>query len=435
MNRDESSTSVRTPTRGRSTAARQHTLREYNLALVSQAIFDATTPRSRADIAGSTGLTRATVSVLVDQLIEARLVRELPPATPLRAGRPAVPLTPAERTVVGLGLEVNVDYLGGTVLDLTGQVVAQEVVPGDLHGSDPAEVLGRLGALARRLVEEVEAQDMRVAGARLALPGLVDARAGRLQVAPNLGWSSFLPVPLLGLPERLPVEIANEANLAGLAQLVAPALPGEEDPRAASTIAHAPSPGPDDVAPPVPSSFLYVSGEVGIGSAIVIDRELFLGNRGWSGEIGHVVVDPHGPRCLCGATGCLEQYAGKDAMLRAAGIPLDAPVERFLDALEEGTPSALDAAASAGTALGRALANFVNLIDIETVLLGGIYTDLLPHLREALTTELTTRVLASPWTELDLRPALVAGHAAMIGGARTVLRDVVAAPSAWTTSD
>ncbi|OCI32946.1 ROK family protein [Oerskovia enterophila] len=435
MNRDESSTSVRTPTRGRSTAARQHTLREYNLALVSQAIFDATTPRSRADIAGSTGLTRATVSVLVDQLIEARLVRELPPATPLRAGRPAVPLTPAERTVVGLGLEVNVDYLGGTVLDLTGQVVAQEVVPGDLHGSDPAEVLGRLGALARRLVEEVEAQDMQVAGARLALPGLVDARAGRLQVAPNLGWSSFLPVPLLGLPERLPVQIANEANLAGLAQLVAPALPGEGDPRAGSTIARTPHPGPDDVAPPVPSSFLYVSGEVGIGSAIVIDRELFLGNRGWSGEIGHVVVDPHGPRCLCGATGCLEQYAGKDAMLRAAGIPLDAPVERFLDALEEGAPSALDAAASAGTALGRALANFVNLIDIETVLLGGIYTDLLPHLREPLTVELTTRVLASPWTELDLRPALVAGHAAMIGGARTVLRDVVAAPSAWTTSD
>lgn len=432
MNRDESSTGVRTPSRARPTAARQHTLREYNLALVSQALFDAPRPRSRADIAATTGLTRATVSVLVDQLIEARLVRELPPVTPLRAGRPAVPLTPAERTIVGLGLEVNVDYLGGTVLDLTGQVVAQEVVPGDLHGSDPAAVLGRLGTLARRLVERVEAQDMQVAGARLALPGLVDARAGRLQVAPNLGWSSFLPVPLLGLPDRLPVEIANEANLAGLAQLVAPVRPGASVGTPGSA---GPPTRPDDVAPPVPSSFLYVSGEVGIGSAIVIDRELFLGNRGWSGEIGHVVVDPHGPRCLCGATGCLEQYAGKDAMLRTAGIPLDAPIERFLDALEEGAPSAREAATSAGTALGRALANFVNLVDIETVLLGGIYTDLLPHLREALTTELTTRVLASPWTELDLRPALVAGHAAMIGGARTVLRDVVAAPSAWTTSD
>jgi len=430
VNRDESSTGVRTPARGRATAARQHTLREYNLALVSQALFDAPRPRSRADIAAATGLTRATVSVLVDQLIEARLVRELPPVTPLRAGRPAVPLTPAGRTVVGLGLEVNVDYLGGTVLDLTGQVVAQEVVPGDLHGADPAEVLGRLGALARRLVADVEAQDMQVAGARLALPGLVDARAGRLQVAPNLGWSSFLPVPLLGLPDRLPVEIANEANLAGLAQLAPPVLPSPEG-RETSPPGSRHS-RPDDVAPPVPSSFLYVSGEVGIGSAIVIDRELFLGNRGWSGEIGHVVVDPHGPRCLCGATGCLEQYAGKDAMLRAAGIPLDAPIETFLDALADGDPSALTAATSAGTALGRALANFVNLVDIETVLLGGIYTDLLPHLRDAVTTELTTRVLASPWTELDLRAALVAGHAAMIGGARTVLREVVAAPSAWT---
>ena len=114
-------------------------------------------------------------------------------------------------------------------------------------------------------------------------------------------------------------------------------------------------------------------------------------------------------------------------------VSMSTRLTKFASARPSAVPA--EVAASAGTALGRALANFVNLVDIETVLLGGIYTDLLPYLREALTTELTTRVLASPWTELDLRPALVAGHAAMIGGARTVLRDVVAAPSAWTTSD
>ncbi|MEK8225822.1 hypothetical protein NKG05_06730 [Oerskovia sp. M15] len=188
---------------GRSTAARQHTLREYNLALVSAGALRRAQPRSRADIAGTTGLTRATVSVLVDQLIDARLVRELPPVTRCAPGARRA-LTPAGGTVVGLGLEVNVDYLGGTVLDLTGQVMAQEVVPGDLHDSDPAEVLGRLGALARRLVEDVESRGMLVAGARLALPGLVDSRAVRLQVAPNLGWSSFLPVPSWACPTASP---------------------------------------------------------------------------------------------------------------------------------------------------------------------------------------------------------------------------------------
>ena len=76
-------------------AARQATLREHNLALVARAVFEASHPCSRADIAGASGLTRATVSTLVDRLVAAGIVAELPPATPQRAGRPAVPLAPA----------------------------------------------------------------------------------------------------------------------------------------------------------------------------------------------------------------------------------------------------------------------------------------------------------------------------------------------------
>ncbi|WP_265520456.1 ROK family protein [Oerskovia flava] len=412
-----------------SLAARQGTLREHNLALVARAVFESPAPRSRADLSVVTGLTRATVSVLVDQLVDAEILRELPPLAPQRAGRPAVPLTPAARSIVGLGLEVNVDYLGGRVVDLTGAVVAERVTPGDFHASDPADVLARLGTLARDLLAEVDAQGMRVAGARLALPGLVDARAGRLQVAPNLGWSELDPVPLLGLDPGLRFDVANEAKLAGLAQSAlahgGPPVPSDPAPGA--------PPLPDDGARPGPSSYLYVSGDVGIGSAIVIDRQLFLGRHGWSGEIGHVVVDPHGPRCPCGATGCLEQYAGKDALLRAAGLGVDAQVADLVAALDAGDARATAAAARAGSALGSALADFMNLVDIDTVLLGGIYPDLLPYLRAPLLTGLRTRVLAAPWAEFEVSAALVGSYAAMTGGARLVLRDVLAHPADWVT--
>ena len=74
-------------------------------------------------------------------------------------------------------------------------------------------------------------------------------------------------------------------------------------------------------------SFLYLSGEVGIGGALVVDGAVFGGRHGWSGEIGHTVVDPAGPLCRCGSTGCLEQYAGKDALMRAAALDLDLPVD------------------------------------------------------------------------------------------------------------
>nr|BFF20271.1 ROK family transcriptional regulator [Promicromonospora thailandica] len=307
---------------------------------------------------------------------------------------------PAPRTVVGLGLEVNVDYLGARVLDLTGDVVAERVVPGSFHDSDPTAVLARLGALARELSDEVTASGMTVAGARLALPGLVDPRAGTLQVAPNLGWSSIEPVPLLGLD--LDVQVANEAKLAALAELA----------------------GGSDVA--APDSFVFVSGDVGIGAAIVVDRRLFLGERGWNGEIGHVVVDPAGPRCSCGAFGCLEQYAGKEAMMRAAGLPADAPLADLVARLR-----ADDADLPAGRALGSALADFVNLIDIGTIVLGGAYTELLPWLRADVEAALTERVLAAPFVDLQVRAAQAGPHAALTGGAREVLARVLADPSAW----
>lgn len=396
------------PPGGGSSASRQHTLRERNLRLVARAIYDAAAgppdavPPSRADVAAATGLTRATVSTLVDHLVAARLVAELPPAAAQRAGRPAVPLVPAARTVVGLGLEVNVDHLGVRALDLSGQTVADAVEQGTFHDSEPATLLGRLGALAAGVVDAVEGEGMRVAGARLALPGLVDARTGELEVAPNLGWSSLDPVPLLGLGD-LPVRVANEAKLAALAELA-----GE-----------------------VPDSFLYVSGDVGIGAGIVVDRGLFLAERGWNGEVGHVVVDPAGPRCTCGAHGCLEQYAGKEAVLRAAGLPVDAPLRALVATLEADDDGARDALHRAGRALGSALADFVNLTGVSTVVLGGVYAELEPWLHDDVTAVLRERVLAAPFAEPDVRAARAGQHAALSGGAREVLREVVADPAAW----
>lgn len=401
-----------TSTRTGPAAARQHSLREHNLELVARAVFEVPEPLSRAGVAAATGLARATVSTLVDQLVAARLVRELPAVTGGRAGRPAVPLVPAPRSLVGLGLEVNVDYLGVRVLDLTGDAVAGRVVPGAFHDSDPAVVLGRLGELAREVCDGVAASGMTVAGARLALPGLVDPRTGLLEVAPNLGWSSLEPVGLLGLGE-LPVRIANEAKLAALAELA----------------------GGSDVA--APDSFVFVSGDVGIGAAIVVDRALFLGERGWNGEIGHVVVDPAGPRCSCGAFGCLEQYAGKAAMMRAAGLPPDAPLAALVERLADGGTGVpgggapAGGALPAGRALGSALADFVNLLDVSTIVLGGAYTELLPWLRADIEAVLADRVLAAPFVDLQVRAAQAGPQAALTGGAREVLQAVLADPAAW----
>lgn len=398
------------------TPARQASLREHNLGMVLDQIVNSGAAPSRADIAASTGLTRATVSALADHLLAGGLITELVPVPSQRAGRPAVPLVPAARSLMAVGLEVNVDYLGVRVIDLTGSVLAEQVVAGNFRRAGPAPVLDRLAALFADTVAPLTAEGIPLAGCYMALPGLVDRRTGPLRLAPNLGWDSVDVVDLLTSGPHgaaladLPIWLANEATLAARA---------EAEALRASDV----------------HSFFYVSGEIGIGGAIVTEGAVVPGRHGWSGEIGHTLIDPAGPRCGCGSSGCLEQYAGKDALMAAAGLDLALPISALLDLAgndRAGKDRADAALAAGGRALGIALANTINLIDVDTVVLGGIYTSLAPYLLPHIEAEIAARVLSHPWSPVIVQAARSIDYAALTGGAMTVLGEIVLDPNSWT---
>jgi predicted NBD/HSP70 family sugar kinase len=185
--------------------------------------------------------------------------------------------------------------------------------------------------------------------------------------------------------------------------------------------------------PRTAQSFLYVAGEVGIGGAIVVDGEVAAGRGGWSGEIGHAVIDRSGPRCGCGATGCLETYAGRDAIADAAGLPRDTPVAELAAAGSTGprrnrVRRALDSAAEA---LGVAVATALNLVDVEHVVLGGVYGALFDQLEGGIREQIATRVLAARWAEVGVSRAVVGPDAAVTGAGLRVLDAVVRDPSRW----
>jgi predicted NBD/HSP70 family sugar kinase len=389
------------------TPARQANLREHNLGMVLDQIVNAANAPSRADISAVTGLTRATVSALADRLLSAGLISELAPLNSQRAGRPAVPLVAASRSLMAIGLEINVDYLGVRAIDLTGAVLAEQVVAGDFRRTEAEPVLTALAELTARTLEPIAAEQIRMAGCYVAVPGLVDRDIGPLRLAPNLGWESVDVVGLLTaapqMPE-VPIRLANEAKLAARAEA--------ESLRASDV-----------------HSFFYVSGEIGIGGAAVSDGAVVPGRHGWSGEIGHMLIDPAGPLCGCGASGCLEQYAGKDALMRASGLDLDHPIESLIaTAGSERTAAALRAG---GRALGTALANTVNLIDVDTVVLGGIYAPLAPYLLPEIHRQLMARVLSHPWSPVTVQAAAATDYAALTGGAMTVIGEIVQDPNAW----
>ena len=387
---------------------RQSSLRESNLSLVARTVCGSPDPLSRAALAARTSMTRSTVSRLVDELVAAGVLDELEPTTVTGRGRPATPLV-AGAGLAALGLQVDAGFIAARVVDLRGRVVADRVVADSFVGSDPRATLARLTLLGSEVLAQVPA-GTRLVGAGLALPGVVSARAAHLLLALNLGWSDVYPAAALD-PEAmagLVPRIGNEADLA--ARTVAESVPGR----------------PSDL-----SDFVYLSGEVGIGGAVVVDGRGMAGRHGWAGEIGHVTVDPDGPACPCGSTGCLERYAGKEAILTAAGLAVWATATDLGRAARSGDARAQDAVARAAWALGVALAGVINVLDIPAVVLGGHLGQIADLLRPDLERHLRRRTLSARW----VTPSIVAAEAdpapGASGAAMLELSTVLAHPAPW----
>ncbi len=398
----------------RAAPARQSSLREHNLALVLGRVA-AAQGLSRARVAAATGLTKATVSSLVDTLIEAGLVAEAGLDGGPRVGRPAAALALSPAGPVAVGVEVNVDEVRACAVDLAGAVLIRERVLGDLRGLPVPAVLDRAAGVLRRVAAEATAGGRRLAGVGVAVPGLVEAGAAGVRVAPNLGWREVSVLPelrrLAALGADVPLRLDNEANLAALAELW---RGGHRD----------------GAGRPI-DTFVHVSGDVGVGAGLVVHGELLRGRHGFAGELGHVPVPGSDAPCACGARGCLEQVAGQEAIVRAAGLPPGASVDVVVAGAAAGQPAALEAAASAGTALGVVLAGVLNLLDVDVVVLGGGYARLAPWLAPAVTRELRARVLAVGAREVTVLPGRLGADAAVLGAAGSVVRAVLAEPARY----
>ncbi|WAZ19943.1 ROK family transcriptional regulator [Streptomyces cinnabarinus] len=383
---------------GRALPDTQQGMRRRNLARVMHTV-SAEGPLSRAAVASRIGLTRAAISTLVDELIRSGLIEELGPERPGRVGRPGSALAVSAHGPAGIGAEIGVDHLAVCAVDLRGAIRARAVRHGANRGRSAEPVIRELTELVHRVVAEADAEGLWPAGLAVAVPGLV-ARDGRTVVrAPNLAWHDVDLGALL--PGDVPLTVDNEANFGALAELWL----GEGTPR----------------------DFLHVSAEIGIGAAVVVDGQLLRGTRGFAGELGHVPVRPEGPACPCGGRGCLEQYAGEEAVLRAAGLePGEDRVGLLAGRAAEGDTAVRGALHDAGAALGVALTGAVNLLDPESVVLGGALAGLAPWLLPSLEAELEGRT-AGPACPVSV--SRLGSEGPLLGAAHWVVRGVLDDPA------
>jgi predicted NBD/HSP70 family sugar kinase/biotin operon repressor len=416
--------------------ASKQSMRRHNLALVLRQVADSESA-SRAAIATRVGLTKATVSSLVEELRLAGLVVEHVPENQGRVGRPGGALALNPQGAAGVGVEVNVDYTTVCVADLTGAPRVRLTERADNRSRRAEETLYEAGRLAARACTAARRAGLAPVQVTLGVPGLV--HDDRVLHAPNLNWRDVPAGVLLGRGlgrRRLAVSVDNEANLAAI---------GEFQGRPAGAEA----------------SFLYVSGEIGIGAGLMVDGRLFRGG-GFAGELGHVTVRPEGPVCGCGARGCLEGYAGQDALLRAAAVDsvtatrlgsppvaaeartrrgeaprrlpgtlYESPVEQLAAMAAAGDPATTEALDVAGHALGVALSGAINLLDPPEVVIGGIYARLAPWLVPCLQKELHERVTAGRWISDRLQVSGLGTEAAVRGAAGAGVQAILRDPSSY----
>jgi predicted NBD/HSP70 family sugar kinase len=325
-------------------------LREVGRLRVLQALHE-NVHTSRTQLVKLTGLSRATVSALVADLIAAGLVHEDGGTAELETrptGRPAQPLSLDPRAAYAVGADIGHQHVRVMLCDLFGTPVWDTVLAQDVDRT-PHETLDLTAELIGRALREQDVPRARVLGLGVGIASPVDKSTGALGAEGIMpGWTGVRPGSELEQRTGLPTRLMNDADAGALAEQLYGAGRATDD-------------------------MIYIRLSAGIGAGLVAGGALLSGARGLVGEVGHLPTVPYGRICRCGNRGCLETVASPVAIARllqeSRGEPVAAADLPRL--LREGDTGAIRAVADAGEAIGRALAMLVTLLNPKLIVVGG----------------------------------------------------------------
>jgi N-acetylglucosamine repressor len=325
--------------------------------LVLRAIFDES-PISRADVARRTGLTRTSVSDVVDQLLLDGLTEEIGRGRSTGGKAPILLRVPDDARHL-IGIEVGDRALVGAIVNLRGETRHREEVA--LDGRNGELALERLDTLIESLLA---AADRPVLGIGIGTPGLVDPTTGTVRWAVNLDWRDLPLGTRLSDRWHVPVYVANDSQAAGI---------GEH------TFGGHGATG----------SMVVVKVGRGIGAGIVVDGRLYAGEGSGAGEIGHSAIADNQRPCRCGSFGCLETLASTRAVVQRArelaphapesalhperaGEPID--FDDLVRAFHAGDELSREVVLDGARHLGRTIGGLIGTLSIHRVLLVGEMT-------------------------------------------------------------
>lgn len=314
---------------------------------------------ARTDIAQELGLTRASVTMIINDLIDGGIIIEMESRS-TRSGRPPVVLDINPKAGLAAALDMGATHLGVAVGDFSAQILDEVEQP--FRIADGPELCLEDGDRALRIVLEkrgLKISDLSAIG--LSVPGPVITDTGMVMAPPIMpGWDRFPIRTTLEDRWNIPVTLNNDANFGAVGEWVFGAGRGEKN-----------------------IAFIKVGS--GIGAGLIINRQVFSGTTGSAGEIGHLTIDENGPLCSCGNHGCLEAFAGGHAIELQAKKLVESgkrtllsdfntkpiTVREVAEAARRGDLAAQEILHKSGTFIGIAVAGLINLINPSVVIVGG----------------------------------------------------------------
>ena len=317
-----------------------------------------------------------------------------------------------DRYVVGIDLGGTKIYTA--LADSRGRIVAEARIPTGA-GDGPEAVIGRIVETYNQVKDLTPVGVAGPAAIGIGSPGSLDPVKGVVFRSPNLsGWNN---IPLREKLEQitgLPVYVDNDANLAALGEYFFGAGRGSRH-------------------------MVYVTVSTGIGAGLILDGHIYRGAGGGAGEVGHMVLDPDGPLCGCGRRGCLESLSSGTAMAsrarelvaagrgrailrEAGGNPGDITAVSVAKASASGDPEATGIISTAGDYLGMGMANMVNLINPDRLVLGGGALGAGSVLWDSMKRELSARALGSSLGQVKVVRAGLEGRSGLLGAVALALK-------------
>ncbi|MEW9501707.1 ROK family protein [Jeotgalibacillus marinus] len=363
-------------------------VKKKNKEIVLGAIT-ALAPISRADIAQRSGLNKATVSSLINELIDEELIYESGPGESSGGRRPVILLF-NEQAGYSIGMDIGVNYILGVVTDLVGNIIYEENEAID-HLSFQ-ELIDLVKKMIQGLIDRTPKSRYGVIGIGIGVPGIVD-KYGKVLLAPNLKWKDVNLLDLLEQEFDYPIFIENEANAGAYGEKRF----GERKER---------------------DNLIYVSVGIGIGVGIILENELYRGVNGYSGESGHMTIMVNGELCTCGSTGCWEAYGSEHALLKEAKHfehLSHSTLDELIQMAESKDADTLELFRKIGTYIGIGVTNLIKTFNPGQIIIGNRLAKAKDFIEKPIVDTVQKQTLHFHQTDMKIQFSNLSLYAAALG--------------------